>query len=162
MSWSPFGPANGQERSRVANSAEPITPIKLGFREMMPAMNIDSGGTGGPQADDALFALVDRSNVHGDLPGDADPLRIARRFVAAGWSARASAFDEYEVAHTWAELVLWTSAPNHHMFSGIVYPDRIANLAAVFDELGLAYSFEVDLPEDVPGPRMYQSATGDR
>ena len=71
----------------------------------MPEMNIDSGGTGGPQADEALL----------------------------------------------------TFAPNHHMFSGIVYPDRIANLAAVFDELGLAYSFEVDLPEDVPGPRMYQS-----
>jgi hypothetical protein len=90
----------------------------------------------------------------------AGPLQIARRFVAAGCSARASAFDEYEVAHTWAELELWTVAPNHHMFPGIVYPDRMADLAAVFDQLGLAYSFEVELPEGTPGPWIFRSSTG--
>lgn len=128
--------------------------------EMMPAVNIDSGGTGGPQPDEALFVMVDRSNVYGDLPGDTGPLQIARRFVAAGWSARAAADHEYEVAHTWAELELFGIAPSHHMFSGIVYPDRMADLAAMFDQLGLAYSFEVELPEDTPGPRTYRSSTG--
>ena len=131
---------------------------RTGIREM--TANIDSGGAGGPQADEALFAIVDRGNVHGDLPGDADPVQIARLFAAIGWSARASAFDEFEVAHTWAELVLWSASPGRTMFTGIVYPDRMAELAAVFDQIGLAYSFEVELPEDNPGTRNYRSSTG--
>jgi hypothetical protein len=106
------------------------------------AVEITSGGTGGPEPDPSLYELFQRGNLCGDLPGAPRPEDLAYAFVALGWSARRSAFFEYDVAHAWAKLTLWEFKPGETMVSGLVHPDHFEELAAVFTRLGVRYSLE--------------------
>jgi hypothetical protein len=106
-------------------------------------IEIPSGGTrGGPVRDDTLDQLI--NNVNGFIPGDHTPDGLARSFLAEGWSARRSAWTEYEVHHTWAELVFTGSTSEAGVvFSGVIYPDRLDELADAFRALGLTCSIEL-------------------
>jgi hypothetical protein len=103
-------------------------------------MEITSGGTPGPRLTDEL-ALLD-NNVYGSL-SDAPPVkRLAATFVAAGWRARASSWTEIEVEREWVRIEL-QQRPDEVIFSGVVSPARIEDLAAVFVTLNLRYSIEL-------------------
>ncbi|TWG15838.1 hypothetical protein FHU34_111161 [Micromonospora taraxaci] len=64
-------------------------------------------------------------------------------FVRAGWRARASSWTEYEVGHEWVRIGLVEASPDEHLFSGIVDPSRLDELAAFFAGLSLRYSIEL-------------------
>jgi hypothetical protein len=59
----------------------------------------------------------------------------------AGWRVRKSSWTEFEVENIYAELELRPTTPVH--FSGIVVPERVDDLLAVFTTLGLEYSVEL-------------------
>jgi hypothetical protein len=118
-------------------------------------MEIPSGGTPGPSLADEWAALD--NNVYGWLH-DAPPLRhLAELFVAAGWSARASSWTEYEVEREWACVELRQQAPAEVIFSGVVDPSRVAELAAAFTGLGLRYSIELQNADGVEMLRLPES-----
>jgi hypothetical protein len=103
-------------------------------------MEITSGGTPGPRLIDEL-AVLD-NNVYGSLP-DAPPVRaLAEMLVAAGWRARASSWTDIEVEREWVCIEL-QQPPNTVIFSGVVDPSRVEDLATVFTGLNLTYSIEL-------------------
>ncbi|WP_284741112.1 hypothetical protein [Amycolatopsis sp. RTGN1] len=98
-------------------------------------MEITSGGTEGPRLGDEL-ALSD-TNVYGLVLGDDGPEELARTFARAGWRARKSSYDEYEVEHTWARLRFFRDRGGADVFAGTVDPAHLARLAGTFTGLGL-------------------------
>ncbi|MGW3788097.1 hypothetical protein ACWD5Z_26195 [Micromonospora chokoriensis] len=104
-------------------------------------MEITSGGTPGPRLADRL-AVLD-NNVYGRLHHAPRAQDLAQMFVRAGWRARASSWTEYEVGHEWVRIGLVEASPDVHLFSGIVDPSRLDELAAVFAGLSLRYSIEL-------------------
>jgi hypothetical protein len=80
--------------------------------------------------------------VHAALPQVAAPSEVAATFARAGWSLRKSAWDEYEVAQSWAELRVF-AGHGWSLLAGAVLPDRIDELAGVLRELGLHCTVEV-------------------
>lgn len=104
-------------------------------------MRITSGGTSGPRLADHLAGLD--NNVYGFLPQAPAVKVLAEMFVRAGWRARASSWIEYEVEHEWASIELAESSPDGRLFSGVVDPSRVEELAAVLASFGLRYEFEL-------------------
>jgi hypothetical protein len=107
-------------------------------------VEITSGGTPGPRLAEALRDLD--SNVFGELPALASAHRVAEALATTGWSARASSYTDYEVEREWASIELqpW---PGGVLFSGVVDPSRVDELAAIFEGLGLRYSIELYNPD---------------
>lgn len=64
-------------------------------------------------------------------------------FVRAGWRARASSWTEYEVVHEWACIELVESSLDGRLFSGVVDPSRVDELAAALGSFGLRYELEL-------------------
>jgi hypothetical protein len=103
-------------------------------------MEITSGGTPGPRLTDELETLD--NNVYGSLP-DSPPVKaLAETLVAAGWRARASSWTDIEVEREWVRIELQQSADTV-LFSGVVDPTRVDELAAVFSGLNMRYSIEL-------------------
>ena len=76
------------------------------------------------------------------LAGSVAPERMAAAFVARGWSARKSAWDEYEVAEKWADLRLFIHE-GVCMASGNVFIERFDDLLHLLDELVPGYRGEL-------------------
>ncbi|MGW2621651.1 hypothetical protein [Micromonospora taraxaci] len=104
-------------------------------------MEITSGGTPGPRLADRL-AVLD-NNVYGRLHHAPRAQDLAEMFVRAGWRARASSWTDDEVGHEWVRIELVEASPDEHLFSGIVDPGRLDELAAFFTGLSLRYSIEL-------------------
>lgn len=102
-------------------------------------MEITSGGTAGPQFDWRRYDL--ENNLYGSLPGTSDPRAVAEAFHRAGWRARKSAWDEYEIEQEWAELNL-VPAGERVRFSGTVVPQNLQTLLTLLTDLGYAYTAE--------------------
>jgi hypothetical protein len=102
-------------------------------------MEIPSGGTPGPRLADEW--AID-NNVYGRLPDAPPPRELAEAFVAAGWSARARSWTEYEVEREWVFLE-FMAEPGEVLFAGVVDPARLDDLIAVFTGFGLRYSIEL-------------------
>lgn len=94
----------------------------------------------GPRPDPALDGIG--LEVHAELPQAASPSEVAASFARAGWSLRKSAWDEYEVAQSWAELRVFAGRGSS-LLAGAVLPDRIDELAGALSELGLRCTVEV-------------------
>ncbi len=103
-------------------------------------MEIASGGTSWPRLTDEL-AVLD-NNVYGSLLDAPKVRRLAETFVAAGWRARASSWTDIEVEREWVRIEL-QQLPDKVIFSGVVSPPRVEDLAAVFTGLNLRYSIEL-------------------
>jgi hypothetical protein len=104
-------------------------------------MELNSGGTPGPRLADHL-AVLD-NNVYGRLARAPGAKAVAEIFVRAGWRARASSWTEYEVEHEWVCIELVEPSPDECLFSGVVDPSRVDELAAVLAAAGLRYSIEL-------------------
>jgi hypothetical protein len=102
-------------------------------------MEINSGGTPGPSLAEQWW--ID-NNVYGQLPGAPAPRQLAEAFAAAGWSARASSWTEFEVEHEWARIEFMPE-PGTVLFAGVVDPARLDELIAEFTRLGLTCSLEL-------------------
>jgi hypothetical protein len=111
-------------------------------------VEITSGGTPGPRLADRL-AVLD-NNVYGRLPHAPAARTLAELFVRAGWRARASSWTDYEVEHEWARIELIDSSAGERLFSGVVDPSRVDDLAAVLTELGVRWSIELWNDDDPP------------
>ncbi|XVU21986.1 hypothetical protein ACQPZJ_32580 [Actinoplanes sp. CA-054009] len=107
-------------------------------------MEITSGGTAGPRLSDEVAVLDD--NVYGTLSGAPSARSMAELFVAAGWRVRASSWTGFEVEREWARVEL-RPQDDAVMVSGVVDPDRLAELGNAFAGLGLGYSIELWNPE---------------
>ncbi|HWG26318.1 hypothetical protein [Actinospica sp.] len=109
-------------------------------------MPFTSGGTDGPCFDadaNGLDPHLDLSdNVRGSLPSADSAQHVAEAFHAAGWRVRKSSWTEFEVENTYAQLELRPSRPVH--FRGVIVPQRIDDLLAVFAALGLTFIVELD------------------
>ena len=64
-----------------------------------------------------------------------------RGLLCDGLAGTQVQLDRFEVENTYAELELRPSTPVH--FRGIVVPERIDDLLAVFEALGLPFSVEL-------------------
>lgn len=95
-------------------------------------MEITSGGTEGPRLDSELASRD--TNVYGLVLGDHSPEELARIFARAGWRARKSSRDEYEVERTWAQLRFFPDGDGAAVFAGIA---DLARLTDTFTGLGL-------------------------
>jgi hypothetical protein len=104
-------------------------------------MEITSGGTPGPRLADEWGSLD--NNVHGALPATPPVSQLARVFVAAGWRARKSSWSDFEVEREWVCIELMQESPGNAIFSGVIDPTRVDELAAAFRQLGLHYSIEL-------------------
>jgi hypothetical protein len=114
-------------------------------------VEITSGGTDGPELA-REWADLD-TNVWGGIH-DAQPHRVAEQLVNAGWRARASGWNCYEVEQEWVWIELEGPAiafgkpvddqlaDGYVLFSGVVDPSRYDDLAAVFEQLGVRYEME--------------------
>ena len=60
----------------------------------------------------------------------------------AGWRARASTWTDYEVEREWVGLEL-AEREGDVLLSGVVDPSRLADLAAVFENMGVRYELEL-------------------
>lgn len=99
-------------------------------------MEITSGGTEGPRLDSVLASRD--TNVYGLVLGDHSPEELARTFARAGWRARKSSRDEYEVEHTWAQLRFFSDGDGAAVFAGTVEPADLTRLTGTFTSLGLS------------------------
>ncbi|NES25974.1 hypothetical protein GCE86_26085 [Micromonospora terminaliae] len=104
-------------------------------------MEITSGGTPGPRLADRLAALD--NNLYGRLQQAPKAKILAEMFVRAGWRARASSWNEYEVEHDWVCIELVEPSPDECLFSGVVDPSRVDELGAILAGFGLRYSIEL-------------------
>jgi hypothetical protein len=102
-------------------------------------VEITSGGTPGPELADEWRDLD--NNVYGTLPGER-PYHVAEQLVNAGWRARASTWTDYEVEREWVGLEL-AEREGDVLLSGVVDPARLADLAAVFENMGVRYELEL-------------------
>ncbi|MFD9126953.1 hypothetical protein [Kitasatospora sp. NPDC059571] len=106
-------------------------------------MDFTSDGTDGPRLDAASVAQLGLgNNVWGSLPGTASAQRAAELFFRAGWRVRRSNRTEFQVENECAELELTPLEPV--VFSGFVAPDRITDLLAALNGMGLSFSVEFE------------------
>jgi hypothetical protein len=76
------------------------------------------------------------------LPAGPHPRELAAALHDAGWSSRKSAWDEYEVGQTWAELNLFVQ-DGKSMVSGCVLPTHVDGLLSALERLATAYEGEL-------------------
>ncbi|MER7582263.1 hypothetical protein [Kitasatospora sp. NPDC097691] len=118
-------------------------------------MDFTSGGTDGPRLDAAAMAQLDLgNNVWGSLTGTTSAQSAAELFFRAGWRVRRSSWTEFQVENESAELELMPLEPV--VFSGFVDPDRITDLLASLNGMGVSFNVEF---EDLEGQEhIYRSA----
>ena len=103
-------------------------------------MDITSGGGGRDRLAPSLAGLD--NNLFGSVDGATHPEALAQRLVAAGWSARKAAWDEFEIANEWCSFLLVPDG-GQVSISGVIAPERLPDLEAAFNALGLGYGLEV-------------------
>jgi hypothetical protein len=109
-------------------------------------VEITSGGTGGPELDEAYWGVP--NNFYARLTGHPPLGEVAEAFYRAGWNVRKAAWDEYEIAHTWAELLLIPPG----LVSGTVAPGRRDHMLELLRDLGLECHADPEEPAASPEP----------
>lgn len=108
-------------------------------------VEITSGGTGGPELDEAYWDLP--NNFYARLTGHPPLGELAEAFYRAGWNVRKAAWDEYEVTHTWAALLLIPRG----LVAGMVAPGCRDRMVGLLRELGLEFHVDPEEPDGSPG-----------
>ena len=109
-------------------------------------MEITSGGTGGPELDEAYEDLP--NNFYAHVIGGAPLREVAEAFYRVGWNVRKASWDEYEVTNTWAELLIMPTG----LIAGMVAPGCRDRMLEVLSALGFEYHADPEEPSGSPVP----------
>jgi hypothetical protein len=86
--------------------------------------------------------LPDGSNLFGALRTELARRDIANLFVKAGWSMRNSAWDDYELTSTFAELILEADAPILLHGSVEEIETNALAIASILEDAGIEFVLE--------------------
>lgn len=103
---------------------------------------------GTPTSDDSDrpldTALADMANnVCGILEGDIDPHQVASRLGSLGWRTRSSSWYSHEAETAWCRIEIDKTDDGTTLINGVIYPQRIDDLATVLARLGWQHSLEL-------------------
>ncbi|MGV9428144.1 hypothetical protein ACWDO7_28170 [Streptomyces sp. NPDC003656] len=98
------------------------------------------------------------NNVCGVLRGWGDVSRAAARFVRAGWWARSSDWESYEVGTEWCAVELTPVGGSEVLLNGVVDPGRLDDLVVLLSGPGVGFGVELydgrgELCREVEGGR---------